>query len=95
MEIFSQRRKLLELSIYMPGVVMITLGSCFVLFPQLLPAVLAGFFILSGLLLIQTTRRLRMVATRMRKHLELQREESLEPIPYGLLPNRVYTSWIN
>jgi hypothetical protein len=95
MEIVSQLRKLLELWIYMPGIVMITLGSCVLLFPQLLPAVLAGFFILSGLLLIRTTRRLRMVATQMRNHLELQREESLEPIPYGLLPNKVYTSWIN
>jgi hypothetical protein len=79
----------------MPGLLMILLGSCILLFPQLLPAVVAGFFILSGLLLVQTMRRLRMVVTHIRKNLERQGEESAEQIPYGLLPHRVYTSWIN
>lgn len=91
----NRKQKLIDLWIYMPGILIIAMGSCILLFPRFLPAVLAAFFILSGLLLIQVARRLRVVATHMRKHRQLQGEESLGQIPYGLLPRRVYMSWIN
>ena len=95
MEIGRTHRKLLSAWIYMPGLLMVGLGSCILLFPQLLPVVAAGFFILSGLLMIQTMRRLRMVVEHMRKNLGARAEDSAEQIPYGLLPRRVYTSWVN
>ena len=81
--------------IYFPGILMIFLGASIVLFPRFLTGILAGCFILAGLMFIQGIRSLRKAVKRIRTQIELFGDETPDHFPADLLPHRVYTSWIN
>ena len=81
--------------IYVPGLLMILLGVSIVLFPRISASIVAGCFILAGLMLIQCMKRLRKAAISIRTQLDVDGEQMLELSPADLLPRRVYTSYVN
>ncbi len=96
MSSFDKRARRLEAWTYIPGLIMILLGTSIFLFPDLFVSIVAGCFIIGGLLLIQSLRSLRKAATRIRTQLEENEEEQTwESSPSTLLPRKVYTSYIN
>lgn len=95
MQIVNRNHKMLAVWMYVPGLLMIFLGASIVLFPRFLPGIVAGCFILAGLMLIQSMRSLRKAVKRIRTQMEFSGDQTPEHYPAALLPHRVYTSWIN
>ncbi len=91
----EKRSRTLTGWIYVPCLIMILVGTSIFLFPHLFADIVAGCFILSGLLLIQLLRNLRKTVARVRAQLEASGEEKWDTSPTDLVPTRVYTSYIN
>ncbi len=91
----SKQARVIAGWIYVPGLLMILLGTSIFLFPSLFPGIVAGCFILAGLMLIHSMRNLRKAAVRIRTQLDVDGEQLLELYPADPLPRRVYTSYIN
>jgi hypothetical protein len=81
--------------IYVPGALMILLGASIFLFPRFFPSIVAGCFILAGLMLIQSMRRLRKAAISIRTQLDVEGEQMPELSLAGPPVRRVYTSYVN
>lgn len=81
--------------IYVPGLLMIFLGTSIFLFPTFFPGIVAGCFILAGLMLIQSMRSLRKAAIKIRAQLDVEGKQMLELSLTDPPPRRVYTSHIN
>ena len=92
----SKQTRVIAGWIYVPGLLMILLGASIFLFPKFFPIIVAGCFILAGLMLIQSMRSLRKAAMKIRTQLDaVDGEQMLELSPADVLPRRVYTSYIN
>ena len=95
MEIAHRHPRTRAAWIFVPGLLMILVGLSILLFPRFFAAIVAGCFILSGLMLIQVMRSLGKAVERARAQLELSGYHGTDRPPGNLLPHRVYTSWIN
>ncbi len=96
MKKYSHRlSRLLGSWVYLPGLAMILLGVAVLLFPRLVAWAVATFFILVGLVSIQSIRILRRLARRVRAQVAFATAEALEEIPAPAFPEPPYTTWIN
>ncbi len=95
MRFSNKQARVIAAWIYVPGILMILLGAGIFLFPRFFPIIVAGCFILAGLMLIQSMRSLRKAAIRIRAQLDVEGEQMLELSLADPPAHRVYTSYIN